>query len=78
VAVRVDQYIIWLDVPVDNPLAVQMIDTDELIVGQNTFTEHKHRENTHKLRHIHSRFVNRNTVGLIKADQVKEITSRIE
>jgi hypothetical protein len=36
VAVRIDQYIIWLDVPVNNPLAVQMINADELVVGQNT------------------------------------------
>jgi hypothetical protein len=36
VAVRVDQYIIRLDVSVNNPLAVQMINADELVVGQNT------------------------------------------
>jgi hypothetical protein len=39
VAMRVDQYIVRLDVPVNNPLAVQMIDADELIAGQNTYLQ---------------------------------------
>jgi hypothetical protein len=34
--VRNQQYILRLDVHVNNPLAMQMIDADELIAAQNT------------------------------------------
>jgi hypothetical protein len=36
VTMRVNQYVLWLDVPVNNPVAVDMMDPDELIAGQNT------------------------------------------
>lgn len=75
----VDEYVRRLEVPVNDSLAVDMMDTDELIGwSEHTIADHRNRKNTHKFRNITARVVNWETLLRIGVNQVMKITPWVE